>query len=196
MYDYPVYVDELKIGRRRVYIVGTPYVDLNREIWRETNLATDVISFLATSIENLFRDILRRSPKNIDEALDSGSTMTLLRAARVNFADDPNLRGAILVGENIMQSRLYKHLSPRIGGGTAIWLADAVAKIGFWGTSRRRVVIQMDRFGNFRLRPGIGGNRFPFFKEFLAHLSKIDGMNWRSQLPSDHVLSLAGETNS
>lgn len=192
-YEYPIYLDELNIGRRSCFIIAAPYVDLIREIWRKTHLVETGVSFMAPSIELMFEDILNHSPKSIDEALDGRSSLTVLRGARINFADDPNLRGAVLVGENVMQSRLYKQLAPALGGGGPIWLAEAVAKVGFWGSLRRRVVVQMDRFGNFRLRPGAGGIRLVHFKEFLHHLADINAITWRPELPVDRVLNLAGE---
>jgi hypothetical protein len=195
-YEYPIYVDSVRLGRRTAFLIAVPYVDLHREIWRTTRLIDVGASFAAPAIEEVFRDIKRHSPRSIDEALDSTASLTVLRGARVNFADDPNLRGAVLVGENVMQSRLFKQLSPNIGGGGSVWLAVAVAKIGFWGSLRRRVVIQMDRFGNFRLRPGAGGLRLIHLKDFLRHLDDIGAIRWRIEVPTDRVIELAGDDRS
>lgn len=193
-YEYPIYIGHLATELSPAFFVTAPYVALNREIWKTSRLAANDLHFLAPKIDKVFGSLLRHSPPALDEALAGSAPLTVLRGARVNITDDQNLRGAVLVGENVMRSELYKHLAPSLDGTGPVSLADAVAKVGFWGVLRRRIVVHMDRFGNFRIRPGMGGTRLIYFSEFVAHLQRIKAFTWRNRLPLDRVLDLAGES--
>jgi hypothetical protein len=159
-------------------------------IGRSRMRADGEVEFAAPSLERVYTAVINNKVSSIDEAVASERPLMLIRAGRVNFADDTNLRAAVLLGDNILESVLYKHLSPSLGPSGAVWLGADVARMAFWGQTRRRIVVQLDRYGNFKLRVGRGGERLGLLGEMLESVQKEGALGWCDKFPAFRMQEL------
>jgi hypothetical protein len=193
-FEYPIYAG-LAVLEHPVVFVGAPYVNLSRDIWTGA-LRKPFASgeYMAPKLGEVFHSIAARKVANVEQALSKRDSLTILRSGRINITNDPNLHGVVLIGNNVMQSDLYKHLDPVIDEESGLaWLSRTAAKFGFWGTARRRIVVRLDRFGNYRMRPGIGGERLLDFADFLRFLDTIQAVDWRRDFPGSRSTEMTAD---
>lgn len=189
---YPILSWHLRLGRTSALLIALPYVGLAREMLAHGRLRIEgEVEFAAPNLETVYTNIIGNKVASIDEALASDRALMLVRAGRVNFAADSNLRAAVLLGDNVFESVLYKKLAPSLDQTGDVWLGTDVARMAFWGATRRRIVAQLDRYGNFKVRVGGGGERLGLLAELIASIHKQDALEWREKFPPFRVQELS-----
>lgn len=189
---YPMVSWRLQLEEQAALLLAVPYVALAREILARSRLRFEgEIEFAAPTLEKVFTSVIHDEVSSIDEALKSDRLLMLLRAGRVNFAADANLRAAVLLGDNVFESALYKQLAPSLDETGEVWLGADVARMAFWGATRRRLVAQLDRYGNFKLRVGSAGERLGLLAEMIEAIGEQGAIEWRGKFPALRVQELS-----
>ena len=191
-FRYPILTWRLRLPKKPILIVAVPYVGLAREILGRGGLRFESeVEFAAPNLEKVYTAVMDNEVLSIEEALKSDRALMLVRAGRVNFAADTNLRAAVLLGDNIFESALYKHLAPSLNPEGAVWLGTDVARMAFWGPTRRRIVVQLDRFGNFKIRVGSSGERLGLLAQLITFVQEQSALEWREKYPALRMQELS-----
>lgn len=166
-FGYPGYLATASSGKLSgALLVLLPYSGLAREFWQEYVLPgrPTAFEFTRSDVGALFHRLQKH-------AEDTANIQLKLGRALVH--NDPNARVVILRGQNILDSKLYKLLFGPRAEGLGLTFDDTYSRVGYYPVEGRSLTIFLDRYGNFRLRPGrFGINAFTALK-FLQQASEL-----------------------
>lgn len=97
--------------------------------------------------------------------------------------NEPNIKSVVLNGQNVMESALYRSLFEEDSLHLSLKLDDAYARVAFYGQELPSQVTYLDKYGNYKFRPGLLGSRLPIFVAFLEHIKSLGALKDETSCP-------------
>lgn len=168
-----------------IFLVLLPYAGLAREFWTEMfpGDSAGERDFMKPDIKRLQSLMQNRSPR---------TSVLRMRLGRVVVTDDSNAKMLTLRGQSILESDLYRVLFKGGAGAPHVSFDDAHVRLGFYPPSMPSTAIFLDRFGNYRIRPGRNGWKAEILIQFVELISRLELLNHTAWCPVSR-LSVDGE---
>lgn len=185
--EYPLYYLAGEIGDNIACTITAPYAGLLAEVFADSldRLKSEGFSFVRPKIGLIYGLAMDgdKSPPVLSaaDAFAPNRKTIVFRGGRLSLkphdvkAHSPKeaspiepIRSLVIVGQNILRSQLFLKLIKGGIEGMKFDIDDSLAKVAFKHGSALGVVVKMDRFGNYHLRPGYGGKNLDSFMDLLS----------------------------
>jgi hypothetical protein len=176
-FGYVGYVASMSVpGLRGAELVLLPYAGLVREFWLEMILRENPteLAFIRCDIKRLQALLLEHH---------EATTNIQLRLGRALIHNDPNANVVTLRGQNVLDSTIYRILFGKHGSGLELSFDDTYSRVAYFPTDALAATIFLDRYGNFRCRPGKVGGKAVTLLRFLKQLAQLELLQFTMSFP-------------